>query len=142
MTKETLSARISGATYEELEEYAEERGMSKSEATDRLVEKALKIENGDVEIVPVSTDGGTTVEDALKTQSTEIQKVNEQIESVSSSITENRLLVRAQNVALLVGFFWVYLQLQVGTSVLVTVLTGLPLIALLIYPLLKRHEVI
>lgn len=65
MAKTTLSSKVSEETKEKVENYAEQKGISRSEAVDRLVRKSLKIENGDVEIVPVSTDGGTKIEKQL-----------------------------------------------------------------------------
>jgi|APHM01.1.fsa_nt_gi Ribbon-helix-helix protein, copG family. len=47
MTKETISARLRPPTSEALDEYADEKGMSKSQAVDKLLTDALKIHNGE-----------------------------------------------------------------------------------------------
>jgi hypothetical protein len=56
--KEVLSARLDEKTSEQLDEFADENSLSRSEAAERLIHQSLRIENGDVEIVPVSPDGG------------------------------------------------------------------------------------
>ena len=81
MTKDTLSARISSNTTEKLEEYADKRKISKSEATDRLLNKALRIESADVEIVPIATDG-SGVDERITEQEEILSEINQQVESV------------------------------------------------------------
>lgn len=65
MPKETLTAKVSPKNLERLEEYAEREGISKSEATDRLVKQGLDVEESDMRLVPVKADGGTIIEDRL-----------------------------------------------------------------------------
>ena len=111
MTKDTLSARISSNTTERLEEYADERKISKSEATDRLLNKALRIESADVEIVPTATDGGT------------------RIESIEDDILKNR-----RNYTFIgIGIAYIVLELGIGLPPLVSIGIGIPLIIALIY---------
>jgi hypothetical protein len=65
MAKETLTAKVSPKNLERLEKYAEREGISKSEATDRLVKQGLDVEESDMRLVPVRSDGGTIIEDRL-----------------------------------------------------------------------------
>lgn len=87
MTKETLTAKVSPVNLERLEEYAEREGISKSEATDRLVKQGLDVEESDMRLVPVQTDGGTIIEDRLDEiehyQQNRLNEIEEQIESAN-----------------------------------------------------------
>jgi hypothetical protein len=65
MTKKTLTAKLSPKNLSRLEDYADREGISKSEATDRLVKQGLDVEESDMRLVPVKSDGGTIIEDRL-----------------------------------------------------------------------------
>jgi len=79
--KEVLSARLDEKTSEQLDEFADENSLSRSEAAERLIHQSLRIENGDVEIVPVSPDGGIEqkideTRQVLQNQSSELHQQN------------------------------------------------------------------
>lgn len=145
MVKETLSARISESTFEDLEEYAEERGMSKSEATDRLVDKALKIENGDVEIYPVSSDGGSAIEenqtsilDQLEGQQKILENtIQQKIQDQQTILQDQQTVQRHLNIILFLSIFWLAVHLVYSIPALATVLTGAVLIGGLSYSYLE-----
>lgn len=83
MTKKTLTAKLSPKNLNRLEDYADREGISKSEATDRLVKQGLDVEESDMRLVPVRSDGGTIIEDRLD----EIEKrQQEQFESTQDKI--------------------------------------------------------
>jgi hypothetical protein len=82
MTKEVLSARLDEITSEQLDEFADRNSLSRSEAAERLIHQSLRIEKGDVEIVPVSPDGGIDQQldqtrQALQSQSNRLEEQEE-----------------------------------------------------------------
>jgi len=125
MTKDTLSARISSNTTEKLEEYADERKISKSEATDRLLNKALRIESADVEIVPIATDG-SGVDERITEQEEILSKINQQVESVIKRDKISNGLVTA-GLAYIITILLIDIPSDLGLAV------GVPLIVALIY---------
>lgn len=126
MVKETLSARVSQATFRELEEYAEERGMSKSEATDRLVEKGLKVEDKDILIV--STDGGTQIENQLTKTQNQLQNQSEQIQNQSEQIEQQETTQKYLSIALIVSVLWLGSHIVLPVPSDVTVYSGVVLL--------------
>lgn len=68
MTKELVSAKLSPVTKERLDEYADNVGISRSEAVDRLVKQGLDIEESDMRLVPVKTDGSGIEQNVSETQ--------------------------------------------------------------------------
>jgi hypothetical protein len=65
MTKKTLTAKVSPKTLDRLEDYADREQLSKSESADRLIKQGLDVEESDMRLVPVRSDGGTVIEDRL-----------------------------------------------------------------------------
>jgi hypothetical protein len=125
MTKDTLSARISSNTTEKLEEYADERKISKSEATDRLLNKALRIESADVEIVPIATDG-SGVDERITEQEEILSQINQQVESVIKRDKLSNALVTA-GLAYIITILLIDIPTELGLAL------GVPLIVALIY---------
>jgi CxxC motif-containing protein len=125
MTKDTLSARISSNTTEKLEEYADERKISKSEATDRLLNKALRIESADVEIVPIATDG-SGVDERITEQEEILSEINHQVESVIKRDKISNGLVTA-GLAYVITILLIDIPTELGLAL------GVPLIVALIY---------
>jgi hypothetical protein len=125
MTKDTLSARISSNTTEKLEEYADKRKISKSEATDRLLNKALRIESADVEIVPIATDG-SGVDERITEQEEILSEINQQFESVIKRDKISNLLVTA-------GLIYVITILLIDISTELGLALGVPLIIAQVY---------
>lgn len=75
MPKEMLGAKVSSRTLERLEKYADKEGISKSEATDRLLAEHLDIIDSNTKVVV--TDGGQMVEQLDKIQQEQEQLRNE-----------------------------------------------------------------
>ena len=130
MTKDTLSARVSSNTTEKLEEYADERKISKSEATDRLLNKALRIESADVEIVPIATDG-SGVEQRINNTETQLEQLNSQVEK---DLTQNRL----SYLLLTAGLIYIIIQTSFEVPSALTIPVGIALIGGLLYVNLLR----
>jgi len=87
MTKKTLTAKLSPKNLNRLENYADREGISKSEATDRLVKQGLDVEESDMRLVPVKADGGTIIEDRLdeieKSQQDQLNQLDQKVDSLS-----------------------------------------------------------
>jgi hypothetical protein len=124
MVKDTVAAKISGRTNRELEEYAEEREISKSEAINRLLDDALKIKNDDAQIL--IADGAGEAQETIGEIKTETQKIRSDIEADTSKEKRNSTILG-------VGLLYILLQLAVGLPDLLGVAVGVPIfIALLI----------
>jgi len=124
MVKDTVAAKISGRTNRELEEYAEEREISKSEAINRLLDDALKIKNDDAQIL--IADGAGEAQETIGEIKTETQKIRSDIEADTSKEKRNSTILG-------VGLLYILLQLAVGLPDLLGVAVGIPIfIALLI----------
>jgi hypothetical protein len=119
MTKDTLSARISSNTTEKLEEYADERKISKSEATDRLLNKALRIESADVEIVPIATDG-SGVEQRIDNQ-------EQTLEEIVNQLDENTTVDKFSNLILTAGLAYLIIINLINVPTELKVAVGIPL---------------
>jgi hypothetical protein len=73
-----LTARLSERTLERLEEYSDREGMSKSKAADNMIRQGLDVEESDMRLVPVRSDGGTVIEDRLdEIEQQQTQKLDE-----------------------------------------------------------------
>jgi len=70
MAKETVGFRVPSDTLEGMEEYAEEHGLSRSDAGRRLLEAGLEVEKG------AATDGGEVLDrvDELKRQQHRVER--------------------------------------------------------------------
>jgi parvulin-like peptidyl-prolyl isomerase len=111
MAKETLTAKVSPKNLERLEEYAEREGISKSEATDRLVKQGLDVEESDMRLVPVQTDGGTIIEDRLdEIHRQQSQKFNE----IGDKIDEQPEYTVIQNIELLLAVLFGFSGAVIG----------------------------
>jgi len=106
MTKESLSARISGRTADELEKYAEKRDITKSEATNRLLDKALKVENNDAEVIITDGSGDRSIEEQVQQTGSEIiaefdDKLNTEVSELEDEIRRNPWELRTFSVLIL-----------------------------------------
>jgi len=84
MTKEMLGAKVSPRTMERLERYADKEGISKSEATQRLLDKGLDVQESDMRLVKVRGDGGTVIENGLEKTQSKVSSLKEEIETAKS----------------------------------------------------------
>ena len=123
MVKDTVAAKISGRTNRELEEYAEEREISKSEAINRLLDDALKIKNDDAQIL--IADGAGEAQETIGEIKTETQKIRSDIEADISKGKRNNTIL---------GLALVYIIIQVAFELpeLVGAVVGIPIFVALI----------
>ena len=119
-----VSAKIGGKTYKRLEEYSEKEEISRSQAIDRMLKQGLDVEESDMRLVPVKTDGGTEMEQKL--------------ESVEEKIDSRRQFRRLMDMTLIIAVAWIAIQLSVGgLGPLLSALTGIPLMLSLVYTFYK-----
>lgn len=80
-----LGAKVAPKTLGRLEDYADREGISKSEATDRLLKQGLDVEESDMRLVPIRSDGGTIIEDRLdqieSQQQNRLDEINQKVEA-------------------------------------------------------------
>ena len=120
--KEMVSAKIGGKTYERLENYAEREEISRSQAIDRMLKQGLDVEESDMRLVPVQTDGGTKIENQLESVQNELQ-----------DRTQNYL-----NLILSLTVLWFAVYFTIGLSTVLTAITGIPLAGILAYLMLNE----
>lgn len=125
MTKKTLTAKVSPKTLERLEEWAEDKGISKSEATNRLLDKCLDIEEDDKTIVMTDGEGAE-----IGNQLNEVDQQLEQFNQDYVRDSKNRAIL---NLLIAFAFIWIIVEIAVGFGSIGVVLTGVPLVASLIY---------
>jgi hypothetical protein len=131
--KKMVSSKMGSRTVQRIEDYAEREGISKSQAVERMVKQGLDVEESDMRLIPVQTDGGTRIENQLSSVEDSIKKQSEKIESQSDY---QELLA----IAMLVSLAWIGLHLIFdGFGPAITSLTGIPLIGLLTYLLYKSR---
>jgi Ribbon-helix-helix protein, copG family. len=117
-------------TVERLEEYKDREGISKSQAVERMVKQGLDVEESDMRLVPVKTDGGTMIEN-------KIDSVENSLDSQSEAIQRQQSNQVVLNVTLIGSLVWVFLQLFYGFPQWFTLTSGLGIILLLIGLLYK-----
>jgi hypothetical protein len=124
--KSMVSAKIAERTKNRLDEYAEKEGISRSQAIGRMLKQGLDVEESDMRLVPVQTDGGTKLEN-------QIGEVQQRIEQQSEDY-EHKLQVQNYQILLVaLGLFWIGLHLIFNVNGIVTVLTGIPVALGLFY---------
>jgi antitoxin component of RelBE/YafQ-DinJ toxin-antitoxin module len=120
MSKEMVSAKLSPVTKERLEDYAEEIGISRSEAVDRMVKQGLDVQESDMELVPIRNDGGTEIGNSLEQIESQVNDLDEQIEEVNEqSGISNRLLL-----LLSLAFLWIIGDFILGYPDFAVILSG------------------
>jgi Mg2+/citrate symporter len=124
--KTVVSAKMGNRTVERLEEYAEEEGISRSQATERMAKQGLDVEESDMRLIPVKTDGGTRIENTLnQTQQT--------LESQSEKLDEQQSIQTGLNLVLTLSILWLGVHTILSVAPVVTVGTGIVLVSGLVY---------
>ncbi len=131
--KEMVSAKIGGKTYDRLENYSDEEEISRSQAIDRMLKQGLDVEESDMRLVPVKTDGGTEIENQLDSVESHLENQSEKIDTQQRN--QNYL-----NLILAVSLVWIGVQLVAELGAIVSVVTGVPLIAGLVGIYYKMYQ--
>lgn len=133
MAKEMLGAKVSPRTMERLERYADQEGISKSEATQRLIDKGLDVQESDMRLVKVRGDGGTVIEDELELTQDQLQSTKSEVDSLSQEIEEFKSAIRQMSPSLFLALFWIGLTSAFDFASTITAGTGIAVIVLLLY---------
>jgi hypothetical protein len=128
--KEMVSAKIGGKTYDRLENYSDEERISRSQAIDRMLKQGLDVEESDMRLVPVKTDGGTQLEHQL-------DSVESSLDSHSETLERQEKTQMVLNTTLIGSIVWIFLQLFYGFPLWFTAVSGLGIILVLIGSLYK-----
>jgi len=121
-----VSAKMGNRTVERLEEYAEEEGISRSQATERMAKQGLDVEESDMRLIPVKTDGGTRIENTLN-------QAQQTLENQSEKIEDQQIAQKYLSLSLLLAIFWLGVHIIFVVPSLVSIGTGTVLMAGLIY---------
>lgn len=121
-----VSAKMGNRTVERLEEYAEKEGISRSQATERMCKQGLDVEESDMRLVPVKTDGGTRIENTLNQTQQTLQNQTEKLD-------EQQTVQTGLNVILTLSILWLGVHIIFSVAPLVTVGTGIALVSGLVY---------
>lgn len=116
-----ISSKMASRTARRLKEYADREGISKSQAVENMVRQGLDVEESDMRLVPVKTDGGTEIENQLDSVESHLENQSEKIDTQQRN--QNYL-----NLILVVSLVWIGIQLVVELGALVSAGTGIPLI--------------
>jgi len=128
-----VSAKIGGKTYDRLENYSDEEGISRSQAIDRMLKQGLDVEESDMRLVPVKTDGGTEIENQLDSVESHLESQSEKIDTQQRN--QNHL-----NLILAVSLVWIGVQLVTNLGAIISVVTGVPLIVGLVGVYYRMYE--
>jgi antitoxin component of RelBE/YafQ-DinJ toxin-antitoxin module len=115
--KEMVSAKVASRTKDRLDEYADKEGISRSQAIGRILKQGLDVEESDMRLVPVRSDGGTVIEDRLDQIESQQQnrldeidrKVEENLEKEPSWIEQQIQAIQISSVGLGLAGAAVYL---------------------------------
>jgi len=136
MPKETLTAKVSPKNLERLEEYAEREGISKSEATDRLVKQGLDVEESDMRLVPVKADGGTRIENSLDDVQSQLNRIDDDLQHVENqSESFNRL-----SYFFAISLVWIGIEISFDMPTWFVVSSGLILVVGLLWHLFEYQK--
>jgi len=121
-----VSAKMGNRTVERLEEYAEEEGISRSQATERMAKQGLDVEESDMRLIPVKTDGGTRIENSLNQAQKTLENQSEKIEEQKTAQTKLWFV-------LTVAIVWLGSHIIFPVGTYLSIGTGVLLIASLVY---------
>lgn len=121
-----VSAKIGGKTYDRLENYSDEEGISRSQAIDRMLKQGLDVEESDMRLVPVKTDGGTEIENSLN-------QARQALQNQSDKLDEQQSVQMGLNLVLTLSILWLGVHTIFSVAPAVSVGTGIVLLSGLVY---------
>jgi antitoxin component of RelBE/YafQ-DinJ toxin-antitoxin module len=131
--KELISVRIETDTKQQVEEYADKHGVSRSVAIRRLLDKGMNLEEAGI-VVAASDKTERTIPDGGQLEETQnqVEEVSENLDSLSEQVQEIML-------PLSVALLWIGIELTVGIpfAAVGTAVTGIPIILWLAYVQLR-----
>ena len=136
--KHMVSAKIAPRTKERLDNYKEEQGVSRSQAIDIMLKQGLDVEESDMRLVPVKTDGGTKIENEIGETQDQLEEVEKTVDELKhgleDDISQNNLLY----LLLTVGLVYIIIQTSFEVPSALTIPVGIALIGGLLYANLLR----
>lgn len=132
MAKEVLTAKLATRTLDRLEKYADREGISKSEAADRMVKQGLDVEESDMRLVPVRSDGGTIIEDTQE----DVARLQDDIDGLSRDLDH----LAGLGLWLSIALVWIGAEVAGDLPSLVAVITGLVVIMGLSFQYLRWYH--
>jgi len=131
--KELISVRIETDTKQQVEEYADKHGVSRSVAIRRLLDKGMNLEEAGI-VVAASDKTERTIPDGGRLEETQnqVEEVSEDVASLSEQLNEVML-------PLILAILWIGFEVTVGIpgDPVGTVVTGIPLALWLAYTQLR-----
>jgi antitoxin component of RelBE/YafQ-DinJ toxin-antitoxin module len=143
--KEMVSAKVASRTKDRLDEYADKEGISRSQAIGRILKQGLDVEESDMRLVPVRSDGGTIIEDRLdeieQKQIQEIEETQTAVRDVSQDIDELSEYASKLGRPLLLSLVWIFVEVAVGIpNTTVMVASGLAVVLWLAVSLWRLEQ--
>ena len=117
MGKNTIAAKVSEPVDEDLEQYAEENGLTKSAAVNKLLDRSLEIENGDA--TGVVTDG-SGVEQRINNQ-------EQTLENIINQLDKNTTVDKWSNSILTAGLAYLIIINLIDIPIELKIAVGIPL---------------
>lgn len=124
--KTMVSSKMGDRTVKRLEKYAEKEGISRSQAVERMVKQGLDVEESDMRLIPVETDGGTKIENKLDSVQSSINSQNDRLDEQRASQKKLRQL----NVGLAIAILWIGTVLIFSLPGWLVIGTGIAILAL------------
>ncbi len=121
------SFRLPPDVAEAVDDYAEEHGITKSEAYRRVIKQGIEVQQSDVTVIQGTErtvpDGG------------QLEETQDQVEEVSESVASLSEEVEKIMLPLTLAVLWIGFEVTVGIPFdpVGTVVTGIPLVAWLAY---------
>lgn len=128
MGKNTIAAKVSEPVDEDLEQYAEENGLTKSAAVNKLLDRSLEIENGDATVVV--TDG-SGVEQRINNQ-------EQTLENIINQLDKNTTVDKWSNSILTAGLAYLIIINLIDVPTELKLAVGIPLAIGAVYTNLLR----
>lgn len=139
--KQVLSAKVGERTLDRLEQYAEQEGISRSNAADRMIKQGLDVQESDMRLVPIRADGLGPVEEVeneVKNLQSNVVQIDSQLDRLDDLDDHVQQSARL-NLFLILSVVWVGTYVSIGMPDIVLLLTGPALTIGLFYQLAKSQ---
>jgi antitoxin component of RelBE/YafQ-DinJ toxin-antitoxin module len=132
--KEMVSAKIANRTKERLDNYADREGISRSQAIGMILKQGLDVEESDMRLVPVKSDGGTKMENKIDQTQQEVEELQSNIDEIAEGLWNMRP-------SLLIALLWLVIESTGLMSPVAVGISGIGIIGLVVanYLWVIRH---
>lgn len=132
--KEMVSAKIANRTKERLDDYADREGISRSQAIGMILKQGLDVEESDMRLVPVKSDGGTKMENKIDQTQQEVEELQSNIDEIAEGLWNMRP-------SLLIALLWLVIESTGLMSPVAVGISGVGIIGLVVanYLWVIRH---